>query len=46
MALSVPSIVSARGAVPIRETVFSPHELDLLRDSADALRTVADSLRG
>lgn len=46
VALSVPSIVSASGAVPIRETVFSPHELDLLRDSADALRTVADSLRG
>ena len=46
VALSVPSIVSARGAVPIHETVFSPHELDLLRDSADALRTVADSLRG
>ncbi|WP_396642858.1 L-lactate dehydrogenase [Microbacterium sp.] len=45
VALSVPSIVSARGAVPIRETVFSPHELDLLRDSADALRTVAESLR-
>ena len=45
VALSVPSIVSARGAVPIRETVFSPRELDQLRSSADALRTVADSLR-
>ena len=45
VALSVPSIVSARGAVPIRETVFSPRELDQLRSSAEALRTVADSLR-
>ncbi len=46
VALSVPSIVSATGAVPIRETQFAPNELDLLRRSADALRTVADDLRG
>lgn len=45
VALSVPSIVSASGAVPIRETRFSPSELGLLRRSADALREVADSLR-
>ena len=42
----VPSIVSASGAVPIRETQFSPNELGLLRRSADALREVATSLRG
>lgn len=46
VALSVPSIVSASGAVPIRETTFSDDELTLLRRSADALTTVAQSLRG
>lgn len=46
VALSVPSIVSAAGAVPIRQTAFSPSEQGLLRRSADALREVADSLRG
>ena len=46
MALSVPSIVSARGAVPLAATPFSDHEKTLLRRSADALTTVADSLRG
>lgn len=46
VALSVPSIVSASGAVPIRETPFSPDELELFRRSADALREVADDLRG
>ena len=46
VALSVPSIVSASGAVPIRETRFSPSELGLLRRSADALRDVVSSLRG
>ena len=46
MALSVPSIVSAAGAVPVRETPFSPSELELLRRSAEALRRVADDLRG
>ncbi|MBN9192503.1 L-lactate dehydrogenase [Microbacterium sp.] len=45
VALSVPSIVSASGAAPIRQTDFSDRELDLLRHSADALRSVADSLR-
>ncbi len=45
VALSVPSIVSASGAVPIPETAFSPNELGLLRRSADALREVAASLR-
>ncbi len=45
VALSVPSIVSARGAVPIPETDFDAHELGLLRRSADALRQVAASLR-
>ena len=46
VALSVPSIVSAAGAVPIPETSFSDHEHTLLRRSADALSTVAESLRG
>ena len=45
VALSVPSIVSARGAFPIPETAFDVAELELLRRSADALREVADSLR-
>ena len=45
-ALSVPSVVSATGAVPIRETQFAPNELELFHRSAEALREVADSLRG
>ncbi|SFR91379.1 L-lactate dehydrogenase [Microbacterium sp. cf046] len=45
VALSVPSLVSASGAKPIRETPYSANELGLLRRSADALREVADSLR-
>ncbi|MCK6066512.1 MULTISPECIES: L-lactate dehydrogenase [Microbacterium] len=45
VALSVPSIVSASGAVPIRETAFSEDEMALLQKSGDALRTVAESLR-
>ena len=45
VALSVPSIVSSNGAVPIYETPFSASELGLLRRSADALREVAVSLR-
>lgn len=45
VALSVPSIVSASGAVPIPETAFNERELGLLRHSADSLREVADSLR-
>lgn len=45
VALSVPSIVSSEGAFPIRETAFSAHELTLFRRSADALRTVEESLR-
>ena len=35
VALSVPSIVSAAGAVPIRETQFAPNELELFHRSAD-----------
>jgi L-lactate dehydrogenase len=46
VALSVPSVVSAAGAVPIHETRFDTHELELFHRSADALREVADSLRG
>ncbi|MFC8683484.1 L-lactate dehydrogenase [Microbacterium ureisolvens] len=46
VALSVPSVVSAAGAVPIRETKFDEKELDLFHASADALKKVADSLRG
>jgi L-lactate dehydrogenase len=45
VALSVPSVVSAAGAVPIRETSLDAGELALLRRSADALREVTDSLR-
>ncbi|WP_334152557.1 L-lactate dehydrogenase [Microbacterium sp.] len=45
VALSVPSIVSAQGAVPIRNTTFSDEELALLRRSADALADAAASLR-
>lgn len=45
VALSVPSIVSAAGAVPIRETQFAPAEQELFLRSADALREVAASLR-
>jgi L-lactate dehydrogenase len=45
VALSVPSIVSAAGAVPVRETTFSATELELLQRSADTLREVAASLR-
>jgi L-lactate dehydrogenase len=46
VALSVPSVVSAAGAVPIRETRFADNELDLFHRSAGALREVVDSLRG
>lgn len=45
VALSVPSIVSAKGAVPIRSTSFSPDELALLSQSADALTAAAATLR-
>ncbi|MGW9159627.1 MULTISPECIES: L-lactate dehydrogenase [unclassified Microbacterium] len=45
VALSVPSIVSAKGAVPIRNTSFSSDELALLRQSADALQAAAADLR-
>ncbi|MEA1261738.1 L-lactate dehydrogenase [Microbacterium sp. STF-2] len=45
VALSVPSIVSAAGAVPIRNTSFSDGELALLRQSADALTAAAATLR-
>lgn len=45
MALSVPSVVNAKGATPLTGTPFSASELTLLRRSADALTTVADSLR-
>ena len=45
VALSVPSIVSAAGAVPIPEIQFSASELELFHRSAQALSEVADSLR-
>lgn len=44
VALSVPSVVSATGAVPIRNTSFSPEELELLRRSAAALDDVRAGL--
>lgn len=45
VALSVPSIVSAAGAVPLQSATYSADELDSLRRSADALTGVAASLR-
>ncbi|MBW8763871.1 MAG: L-lactate dehydrogenase [Microbacterium sp.] len=45
IALSVPSIVSAAGAVPVRNTPFSDAELALLRRSADALEAAVGELR-
>ncbi|QEV98904.1 L-lactate dehydrogenase [Microbacterium caowuchunii] len=45
VALSVPSIVSASGAVPVAGTSFSEQEFDQLRHSADHLRQVVDTLR-
>ena len=45
VALSLPSIVSCRGAEPVHQTAFDDRELELFRHSADALRDVADSLR-
>jgi L-lactate dehydrogenase len=44
VALSVPSIVSATGAVPVRNTNFSDEELTLLRRSADALSAALSDL--
>ncbi|TQK17771.1 L-lactate dehydrogenase [Microbacterium sp. SLBN-154] len=44
VALSVPSIVSASGATPVRETTFSDHELELFHRSAAAIHDVARSL--
>ena len=41
VALSVPSIVNASGAFPIRETHFDERELDLLRTSAGAIALTA-----
>lgn len=46
IALSVPSIVSASGAVPVAQTPYSSDELSLLRRSAGALSEVVESLRG
>jgi len=45
VALSVPSIVGAAGASPIRETAFSAEELDRLRRSAAVIGEAAASLR-
>lgn len=45
VALSVPSIVSAAGAEPIRSTSFSAHELGQLQQSGAALAAVVESLR-
>lgn len=45
IALSVPCIVDATGAVPIRNTPFSEKEGHLLERSAETLRTVIDSVR-
>jgi L-lactate dehydrogenase len=45
VALSVPSIVSASGATPVRETTFDAQELELFQRSAAAIHDVAQSLR-
>lgn len=45
VALSVPHVVNATGATPIRDTVFSANEIGLLRRSAEALEEVVASLR-
>lgn len=44
VALSVPSVVSAAGAIPVEGTPFSPAESVKLQASADALRASLDSL--
>ncbi|MGO1543919.1 MAG: L-lactate dehydrogenase [Gulosibacter sp.] len=44
VALSVPSIVSASGAVPVPTTPLSAHELEQLHTSANHLRATQDSL--
>ena len=45
IALSVPSIVSASGVRPIRETPFSAQEEARLQASGDALRSLAGVAR-
>nr|WP_314844857.1 L-lactate dehydrogenase [uncultured Microbacterium sp.] len=44
IALSVPSVVGAAGAVPLAETPMSEHEHELLRASADAVREAVREL--
>ncbi|MBT2498725.1 L-lactate dehydrogenase [Agromyces sp. ISL-38] len=44
VALSVPSVVSGSGAVPVAETPFSDDEVRLLQTSAAAIRASVDSL--
>ncbi len=46
VALSVPSVVGAEGAIPIRTTPLSAGELVRLRASAEAIRQVVDSIGG
>lgn len=45
VALSVPHVVSAAGAVPIAETAFSDSEQDRFERSADAVRAAVTALR-
>lgn len=45
VALSVPSIVNASGAFPIRETRFDDRELELLRTSAGAISLTAQNVQ-
>ncbi|GAA1137905.1 L-lactate dehydrogenase [Nesterenkonia lutea] len=44
VALSIPSVVSARGVQPVTTTPFSEHEAESLRSSAQALVEVQSSL--
>ncbi|MBO1901952.1 L-lactate dehydrogenase [Leucobacter weissii] len=45
IALSVPSLITAAGASPVRETWFSANELELFGRSADALRDAIGGVR-
>ncbi|WP_309067539.1 L-lactate dehydrogenase [Microbacterium sp.] len=46
VALSVPSVVGAKGAFPIFETPFSESELGLLHASAETISATTDQVRG
>lgn len=45
VALSIPCVVNADGAHPVRETTFSDKEMDLFLKSANTLKETADNVR-